>query len=68
MTKQLYDAHDVMEVLRVSESKAYKIIKQLNCELEKDNFLTIRGKVPIAYLQKRFFGLTGGETYDGKGD
>ncbi|MGI6010173.1 MAG: hypothetical protein ACOX8H_01570 [Ruminococcus sp.] len=68
MTKQLYDAHDVMDLLRVSESKAYKIIKQLNGELERDNFLTIRGKVPIAYLQKRFFGLADDETNDGKGD
>ena len=56
MTKQLYNAHDVMNILCVSESKAYKIIKQLNNELEQDNFLTVRGKVPIAYLQKRFFG------------
>ena len=68
MTKQLYNAHDVMNILCVSESKAYKIIKQLNNELEQDNFLTVRGKVPIAYLQKRFFGLNGGEVYGGKGD
>lgn len=41
----LLDVREVMERLRVSQSGAYKIVRELNQELEKEGFLTIRGKV-----------------------
>lgn len=57
MTKQFYGARDIMDLLGVSESKAYQIIRQLNDELSEKGFLTVRGKVPRAYLEERFFGM-----------
>ena len=57
MTKQVYSAKDLKEIFGVSESKAYEYIRVMNAELQKDGFLTIRGKVPIAYAHKRFFGM-----------
>ena len=55
--KQVYTAKDLQEILGVSESKAYQYIRIMNEELKKDGFLTVRGKVPAAYVQKRFFGV-----------
>lgn len=58
MSRQVYNAREVAELLGVSESKAYQFIKTMNTELEKKGFLTIRGKVPAAYVRERFFGIT----------
>ena len=55
--KQVYTAKDLQEILGVSESKAYQYIRIMNEELKKDGLLTVRGKVPAAYVQKRFFGV-----------
>ncbi len=57
MTKQVYTAKDLQELLGVSESKAYQYIKIMNQELSEKGFLTVRGKVPCAYVQERFFGI-----------
>ena len=55
ITRQLLGAKEVSELLGISSSYAYKIIDQLNSELEKAGYLTIRGKVDSLYLSKRFF-------------
>ena len=49
-------ADDVADIMGVSKSFGYKIIKQLNNELKKDGFITVSGKVPKAYFEKRCFG------------
>lgn len=61
MSKQVYTAKDLKEILGVSESMAYKYIRTMNSELEKKGFLTIRGKIPCAYVQERFFGMKAAE-------
>ena len=62
MTKQVYTAKDLQELLGVSESKAYQYIRQMNEELQKKGFLTVRG-IPAAYVCVR--SLFGGEMTDG---
>lgn len=57
MAKQVYTANELAEVLGVSVSKSYGYIRQMNEELQKQGFLVVKGKVPIAYVQERFFGL-----------
>ncbi|MBS6677785.1 MAG: helix-turn-helix domain-containing protein [Clostridiales bacterium] len=57
MTKQVYTAKDLQELLGVSKSKAYQYIRIMNQELSEKGFLTVRGKVPCAYVQERFFGM-----------
>ena len=57
MTKQVYTAKDLQELLGVSESKAYQYIRIMNQELSEKGFLTVRGKIPCAYVQERFFGM-----------
>lgn len=66
MTKAMYNARELAEVLGCSESKSYQYIKQMNEELQKAGYLTLRGKVPIGYVQKRFFGV--GEIKEGVGE
>ena len=57
MTKQVYTARDLQELMGVSASKAYQYIRIMNQELSEKGFLTVRGKVPCAYVQERFFGM-----------
>lgn len=47
MTKQVYTAKDLQELLGVSESKAYQYIKIMNQELSEKGFLTVRGRFPV---------------------
>lgn len=54
-TRQLIGAKEVSKRLGVSLSCAYKVIEQLNRELEKAGYLTIRGKVDSLYLESRYF-------------
>lgn len=53
--RKMLNAKEVAEVLEISNSYAYKIIDQLNRELQKAGYLTIPGKVDSLYLEKRYF-------------
>ena len=53
--RKMLNAKEVAEVLEISNSYAYKIIDQLNRELQKAGYLTIPGKVDSFYLRKRYF-------------
>lgn len=57
MARQTYGAQELGDLLGVSQSKAYQFIRTMNNELKEKGFLTVRGKVPAAYVQKRFFGV-----------
>ncbi|WP_283108754.1 DNA-binding protein [Thomasclavelia spiroformis] len=51
------DAHDIVELTGMSEAYAYKLIKQLNEELQGKGFITIRGRVSKQYFEERIYGL-----------
>lgn len=55
--RQMLNVNDVMEILGVSKSQGYKIIKKLNNELSKNNYIVVRGKISKAYFEKRVFGI-----------
>lgn len=46
------------QMLGVSVGHAYKLIRKLNQELEKEGFLVIAGKVPRRYFEKRWYGFS----------
>lgn len=48
---------EIQKVLEVSESKAYRIVRSLNCELKKKGFLVLPGRVSRQYFNERFYGL-----------
>ena len=52
--KQFYTCKDVMDVMGVGESKAYKIIKCLNQELNT--------KVSSKYFEERVYGIESNNT------
>jgi len=49
-------ADEIADELGVSKGKAYKVIRDLNAELEQMGFIVISGKIPRAYWEKKFFG------------
>lgn len=53
MTEML-KVSEVMELLRVKQATAYKAIRDLNRELEKQGYYTLAGRIPKDYLCKRY--------------
>lgn len=51
------DVNDIMEVTKMSEAYAYKLIKTLNEELDKQGFITIRGRISKKYFEERVYGV-----------
>lgn len=52
------ELHDGLGPLLSSARYAYKLIRKLNQELEKEGFLVIAGKVPRRYFEKRWYGFS----------
>lgn len=44
---------EVMEMLECGESTAYKVMRELNAELEKKGCITLAGRVSRRYLEER---------------
>ncbi len=51
--QQFLFVDDIMEILHVSKSHAYKVIKELNDELKAKGYYTNAGRVPRAYFNER---------------
>ena len=49
-------AVEVAAELGISKGHAYKMIRQMNEELEKAGFIVVAGKIPRAFWEKKFFG------------
>ena len=56
MSKMFMNVKEVMEVLEVSESYAYKLMKRLNRELQAMGCQTIAAKVDRKYFYEQFYG------------
>ena len=39
-----YNVHDVMNILNVGKTKAYKVMAELNAELTERGFMVVNGK------------------------
>jgi len=50
-----YTVDDIISILNVSRSTAYREIKKLNEELKKQGYITICGKVPIKFFRERWY-------------
>lgn len=46
---------EVASLLEVSESRAYKIMRQLNKELEKQGKIVTAGRISKRYLMERLY-------------
>lgn len=56
MDKQYITAKEIAEMLGVSNSKAYSVIRELNAELKERGYLTIPGKVSRAFFSEKWYG------------
>ncbi len=56
--KMYLTASEVAEMLEVSKSKAYKIIADMNADLEKNGYFTFKGKVSTKYFCEHAYGAT----------
>lgn len=50
---------EISEVLGVSESKSYNIVRDLNKELTEKGYMVIPGRVSRKYFEERFYGVSG---------
>lgn len=57
MRAQYVTVNEVSQVLGVSRSKAYQIIRKMNAELKEMGYITVSGKCPIQYFKQKFYGF-----------
>lgn len=57
-------AKHVMDSLGVSRASAYRIIRDLNRELEAAGVRTLAGKASLAFFERRFFSIPEKEAED----
>lgn len=60
MEKMFLKVADVMKVLDVSESYAYKLIRKLNKELENKGCFVIAGRIDRKFFYEHFYGTQKG--------
>ena len=56
-SKTFITVAEIENVLDVSESKAYRIVRTLNVELKQKGFMVIPGRVSRQYFNERFYGI-----------
>ena len=58
MNEKFLKVDDVMQILGISKSAAYNIMRQLNNELKEKGYAVICGKISRKYFEERFYGMT----------
>lgn len=56
-SKLFISEKEVAKELEVSDSFAYRLIRQLNDELEKKGFVVVKGKISRKYFEERVYGM-----------
>ncbi|QDI92485.1 ICEBs1 excisionase [Salicibibacter halophilus] len=51
---EFYTPADVQRIMKVSEQKAYRIIRDLNAEMKQEGYMVIQGKVNRNKFNERF--------------
>lgn len=57
MNKLFMKADEIQKELGISKTYAYKIIKELNEELEKMGYKTLAGRVSRKFFNEKFYGI-----------
>lgn len=57
-TKLWLSAEEVMEMMQISRSSAYRLIKNMNEELRQQGFLVIPGKANAAFFNDHLYTST----------
>lgn len=62
MESLYYTVKDIQQILDISKSKSYQIIRQLNEELKANGYLTVAGKCNKSYFKEKVYGLKAAES------
>lgn len=57
-SKLFISAKEVARELGVSDSFAYRLVRKLNDELEKQGFVVVKGKISRKYFEERVYGMS----------
>ena len=57
-SKLFISAKEVAKELEVSDSFAYRLVRKLNDELEKQGFVVVKGKISRKYFEERVYGMS----------
>ena len=61
MSKDLFIRVDeLVKELQISKPYAYKLMREMNAELEKQGYMTISGRVSRQYFEEKFYGMRDG--------
>lgn len=63
--KVYYSAKDIVDMLDISKASAYKLIRQMNNELQASGYIILQGKVPRAYFNQKWYGLNNKQLIEG---
>lgn len=63
--KIYYSAKDIVDMLDISKASAYKLIRQMNNELQASGYIILQGKVPRAYFNQKWYGLNNKQLIEG---
>ena len=59
--KRFLNVNDVAEIMDISISMTYKVIRRLNNELASQGYIVIAGKVSQDYFEEKVYSKTGTE-------
>lgn len=57
-SKLFISAKEVARELEVSDSFAYRLVRKLNDELEKQGFVVVKGKISRKYFEERVYSMS----------
>ena len=58
MSKNLFiKVDEIVSELQISKPYAYKLMREMNEELQKKGFMTISGRVSRQYFEEKFYGM-----------
>ena len=57
-SKLFISAKEVARELEVSDSFAYRLVRKLNDDLEKQGFVVVKGKISRKYFEERVYGMS----------
>ena len=57
-SKLFISAKEVARELEVSDSFAYRLVRKLNDELEKQGLVVVKGKISRKYFEERVYGMS----------
>lgn len=55
LEKRFYSAEDVANMLEISKSSAYRIIKDLNKDLKNQGKIIVAGKISKRYFEEKVY-------------